>query len=128
MTTKLSTLLIRPNFTVTAAIQSISLCEHIISEIGAIPNLASLKLDPDFICYIASKVENQMNKKDPNKRETNTKLEVFWQIYIKLFSEISQADRVTIEAMLNFMIQNKHVQKVSLSRVAAYYLKKKLNL
>lgn len=126
--TKLATLLIKPNFIIAAAIQTLSLCDHIVDQIGTVPNLMSLKLDPDFICYICSKIENEMKTNPDNKSKTNSKLVTFWEIYTKLFGDVSDADKVTINAMIEFMIKNGHVLKVSLSRVAAYYLKKKLNL
>ena len=123
--TKMATLLVKPKFSITAAIQTLSLCEHIVEQIGEIPNLVSLKLDPDFICYICSKIENEM-KTNPDKSKTNTKLITFWEIYIKLFAEVSDADKVTIEAMIEFLIKNHHIQKISLSKIFSFYLKKRL--
>jgi hypothetical protein len=56
---KLSTQLVKSNFTISQAKQSLNLVDHIAAELDKFPNIVSLKLDPEFVRYVANMIENE---------------------------------------------------------------------
>lgn len=139
---KKTTQLVRPNFNVKLAQQGLSLTEHIISEVGQLPNLVDLKYDPSFIQYICDKIENEItaHKNQQNnsslllKSNTtsnniiqyyleNPKIIIFWQIYNKIYGDISNQDQAIINAIIDFLIKNKLVKKVSIIQIWVKYFR-----
>lgn len=89
-------------------------------------DLKALKLDPDFIRYIAEKIENAVEKeKKEHPNEKIDKLKLFTAIHKKLYLDIKPEDIELAKGMLEFLLKNKHVKKTPLKKIVMFYLKKK---
>jgi hypothetical protein len=85
-------------------------------------DVSAVKLDPSFIQYIASLIENQCQKH--SQGEKPNKLQIFEDILKRLFPSIQQSEVDVAKQILHFLLKNKMVKKVPLSRVITYFLKK----
>lgn len=119
---KLKTRLVKANFTLAMKNEQKSLVEYIMDELKGI-DLSNLKLDPDFIKYLASLIENQVKTKGDDAKPN--KLDIFVELLKKLFPNISKEDLDNAKNILEFLLKNNMVKKVKLTRVISYYLKKK---
>lgn len=125
---KLSTQLVKANFKVNVQMTNNNLIEHLIEslKLDKLPNLEQLKFDPEFIRFIAENIENEFTQKDKKGgTQTNSKLEIFFNIYDKLFGKLSEQDKFIINNILEHLIKNNLVKKQELSKVLVYYIKKK---
>jgi hypothetical protein len=122
MTVKLKTQLVKPNFHLSMKCEQKGLVEHIINELTGV-DLSNLKLDPDFIRYIAELIENQVKTNDAQSKPN--KLDIFIEIIKKLFPNIATQDIDNAKGILEFLLKNKMVKKIKLCKVISYYLKKK---
>lgn len=125
---KLSTQLVKANFKVNVQMTNNNLIEHLIEslKLDKLPNLDQLKFDPEFIRFIAENIENEFTQKDKKGgTQTNSKLEIFFNIYDKLFGKLSEQDKFIINNILEHLIKNNLVKKQELSKVLIYFIKKK---
>lgn len=72
---KLKTKLVKSNFTLNMKIESKSLCDYICDELKGL-DITNIKLDPEFIKYIAELIENQVKKASEDETKPN-KLEFY---------------------------------------------------
>jgi len=115
------------NFKIQEKKEEKTLCESLLSELEGV-DISSLKLDSEFIKTVAELIENQISNKNKKADETIDKLQLFMQIMKKLFPKLSDDDSKTAVNILEFMLKQKLVKKVPLSRVICYYLQKKFGL
>jgi hypothetical protein len=114
--------LVKLNFKVEEKQEEKTLCDGIMSLLDGI-DLNNLKLDAEFIKTIAELIENQINNK--KEHEKIGKLELFVQIMKNLFPKLSEDELKTSINILEFMLKQKLIKKVPLSRVICYYISKK---
>jgi len=119
--------LVKMNFKIEEKKEEKTLCESLLSELEGV-DISSLKLDSEFIKTVAELIENQISNKNKKADETIDKLQLFMQIMKKLFPKLSDDDSKTAVNILEFMLKQKLVKKVPLSRVICYYLQKKFGL
>lgn len=119
--------LVKMNFKIQEKKEEKTLCESLLSELEGV-DISSLKLDSEFIKTVAELIENQISNKNKKADETIDKLQLFMQIMKKLFPKLSDDDSKTAVNILEFMLKQKLVKKVPLSRVICYYLQKKFGL
>lgn len=116
----LKTQLVKTSFKIEQMKQSTTLIEFIEQELKNI-DLNNLKLDPDFIKYIANLIENHTS----SSKEKINKLEAFETIVKKLFPNISKEDLKVATGILEFLLKNKLVKKTKLSKIMLFFLAKK---
>jgi len=92
----------------------LTLMEYIEQQLQGL-DVSAVKLEPSFIQYIANLIENQCEK--------HAKGQVFEDILKRLFPSIQDAELTVAKQILEFLLKNKMVKKVSMSRVISYYLK-----
>jgi len=91
-------------------------------------DLSTLKLDPSFLQYLSELIENQVKKSpDDDKKSKPDKMDILVNILKKLFPSISTAEIDTAKKIVEFLLKEHLVKKVSLSKVMSYYLKKKFS-
>ncbi len=122
MSIKLRAQLVKPNFHLSMKKEQKTLSDHIMEQLTNI-DISSLKLDPDFIRYICELIENQV-KTDEKEAKPN-KLDIFMEIIKKLFPNVPEADLNTAKGIVEFLLKNKMVKKMKLSKIMIFYLKKK---
>jgi len=92
-------------------------------------DIAILKLDPDFLKYLAEIIENQVKqRKDDSADLKPSKMDVLVEILERLFPHITEVDITVCKGMVEFLLKNKMVKKVQLSKIMKFYLKKKFTL
>jgi hypothetical protein len=123
-TIKLSTQLVKPHFSVVQKQEQKNLVDFIIDELKSV-SVDGLKLDPDFLKYVAEMVENQISSAPAEPGTKANKMTVVVDILKKLFPSISESDIEASKNIIEFLLKNNLVQKVALSDVFKFYLKKK---
>lgn len=120
---KLRTTLVRADFPLKTNQKTASLSEHITDELKN-SDLKDKKLCPTLIKYILEKIENEfINKKEDDDKIT--KEDIFFEIYSKIFSDLTPAEKSIIKETIQFLIKQNLVKKQPLSKIMLYYLKKK---
>lgn len=120
---KLRTTLVRADFPLKTNQKTASLTEHITDELKN-SDLKDKKLCPTLIKYILEKIENEfINKKEDDDKIT--KEDIFFEIYSKIFSDLTPAEKSIIKETIQFLIKQNLVKKQPLSKIMLYYLKKK---
>ena len=100
----------------------LTLMEYIEQQLQGL-DVSAVKLEPSFIQYIANLIENQCEKHSHGEKPN--KLQIFTDILKRLFPSIQEHEIVVAKQILEFLLKNKMVKKVSMSRVISYYLKKR---
>lgn len=119
---KLRTTLVRADFPLKTNQKTASLTEHITDELKN-SDLKDKKLCPTLIKYILEKIENEfINKKEDDDKIT--KEDIFFEIYSKIFSDLTPAEKSIIKETIQFLIKQNLVKKQPLSKIMLYYLKK----
>ena len=113
----------RADFPLKTNQKTASLTEHITDELKN-SDLKDKKLCPTLIKYILEKIENEfINKKEDDDKIT--KEDIFFEIYSKIFSDLTPAEKSIIKETIQFLIKQNLVKKQPLSKIMLYYLKKK---
>ena len=123
-TLKLSTQLVKPHFLVVQKQEQKNLVDVVLDELKSVA-VDGLKLDPDFLKYLAEKVENQIGTASNSPDIKPNKMEVAVTILKRLFPLISDSEIDVSKSIIEFLLKNKLVQKVALSEVFKFYLSKK---
>jgi hypothetical protein len=123
-TIKLSTQLVKPHFLVVQKQERKNLTDFIIDELKSI-SVDGLKLDPDFLKYVAEMVENQISSAPADPAAKADKMAIVTDILKKLFPSITEAEIESSKNIIEFLLKNNLVQKVGLSQVFKFYLSKK---
>jgi hypothetical protein len=103
-----------------------TLIDHIYDKLTKV-DIVDLKLKPDFIRYIAEKIENEVrNHKGIEKVD---KKEIFISILKRLFSgKITDYELSIACDILEYLLKHNLVKKTPLLKVFTFYLKKKFAL
>lgn len=120
---KLKTSLVKCDFPLKTKKMALSLCEHICEELKGVE---LDKLDPELVHFVCNKIENEFPKLE-NKDQIGKK-DVFFQVYDKLFDDpknkLTASDKDIISKMIEKLLKHGLVQKVKMSSVIRYWLKK----
>lgn len=123
-TIKLGTKLVKPNFNLIMKQEQKNLVDYIIDELKGV-DVTLLKLDPDFLKYLAEIIENQVkSKKDKNLEAKPNKMDILVDIIKKLFPHTPDADIEVVKNIVEFLLKNTLVKKTKLSKIMSFYLKK----
>ena len=123
-TLKLSPQLVKPHFLVVQKQEQKNLVDVVLDELKSVA-VYGLKLDPDFLKYLAEMVENQIGTASNSPDIKPNKMEVAVTILKRLFPLISDSEIDVSKSIIEFLLKNKLVQKVALSEVFKFYLSKK---
>lgn len=118
-----ATKLVKMNFELVQKTDEQSLLDYICDLLKKV-DLDDFKLNADFIRYIAELIENQVKNK--NKNDKIDKKELFNQILKRVFAgKITEEEIKVAGNIVEFLLKNKMVKKIPLSKVMIYFLKKK---
>ena len=117
----LKTRLVKPNFQIMQLTKEKSIIEYIDEKVNGL-DVTALKLDSEFIKFIAEIIENY-NEKD-KKEEKIDKLNVFKTVYKKMFKDLSPLDEKMAIIILESLLKHKLIKKTPLTKVMIFYLKK----
>lgn len=102
-----------------------NLVDYIMDELKGL-DIAKLQLDPDFLKYLAEIIENQVSKKSTESVESKpSKMDILVEIIKRLFPHITETELHACRGIVNFMVANKLIKKVALSKIMKFYLKQK---
>jgi hypothetical protein len=125
---KLKTKLVKPHFSLTLKQEQKNLIDFVLDELKEL-DIASLKLDPDFLKYIAEIIENQVKKKQTAADDVKpSKMDILFEILRRIFPTIRDEELTNCKNIVEFLLKNDMVRKISLSKIMKFYLKKKLSL
>jgi hypothetical protein len=91
-------------------------------------DVSKLKLDPAFLQYLSEVIENQVKKKSDSEEYKPSKMDILIEIVKRLFPQISDPEIESCRGIVEFILANKLVKKVPLSKIMSYYLKKRFSL
>jgi hypothetical protein len=120
---KTKTKLVKGNFQLLKKQDEKTLIDYVLEQLSDL-ELSNLKLDPEFLKYIAELIENQV-KKSTDKDTKPNKMDILVSILKKLFPKISEAEIDVAKNIVEFLLKNDMVKKVKVSKVMTYYLNKK---
>ena len=123
-TLTLSTQLVKPHILVVQKQEQKNLVDVVLDELKSVA-VDDLKLDPDFLKYLAEMVENQIGTASNSLDIKPNKMEIVVTILKRLFPLISDSEIDASKSIIEFLLKNKLVQKVALSEVFKFYLSKK---
>jgi hypothetical protein len=87
---------------------------NITSKLGEIPNLQTLKLDPELILLVCNCIENEVAQhglKKVNKKELAFKI-------MRHMFEMSEVDTANVSNTIEFLWQNNQIKKINSARIA----------
>jgi predicted transcriptional regulator len=120
---KTKTKLVKGNFQLLKKQDEKTLADYVLDELKDL-DLSNLKLDPNFLKYIAELIENQV-KKSTDKDTKPNKMDILISILKKLFPKISEQEVDIAKNIVEFLLKNDMIKKVKVSKVMTYYLNKK---
>lgn len=128
-TIKLNTNLVKPHFALTMKQEQKNLIDYILDELKSL-DINTLKLDPDFLKYLAELIENQVHKKKGSDASSSkpSKMDILVEILKRLFTRITEEEISNCKNIVEFLLANKMIKKIPLSKIMTYYLKKKFTL
>jgi hypothetical protein len=88
-------------------------------------DLTNLKLDPEFLKYLAQLIENQVKKSNDKDTKPN-KMDILISILKKLFPKITEQELDIAKGIVEFLLKNDMIKKIGVSKVMTYYLNKKV--
>lgn len=117
----LKTQLVKSNFKITQMKEEKGLMEYIEEELKDL-DVSTLKLDPEFLKFIAEIIENYNDKNI--KDEKIDKLSVFKMVLKKFYKDLSPVDEKIAVGILEFLLRHKLVKKTPLTKIMLFYIKK----
>lgn len=124
-TIKLKTKLVKGHFSLTLKQEQKNLVDYIVDELKGL-SADNLKLDPDFLKYLAKVIENQVKKTTEDSAETKpSKMDILMEILKRLFPHIKDEEVVACKGIKEFLLKQGLVKKVALSKIMKFYLKQK---
>jgi hypothetical protein len=124
-TIKLKTKLVKSHFSLVMKQEQKNLVDYILDELKGL-DIAKLQLDPDFLKYLAELIENQVSKKSTESAESKpSKMDVLVEVIKRLFPHITETELDASRGIVNFLVTNKLIKKVPLSKIMKFYLKQK---
>ena len=116
----LKTQLVKSNFKITQMKEEKGLMEYIEEELKDL-DVSTLKLDPEFLKFIAEIIENYNDKNI--KDEKIDKLSVFKMVLKKFYKDLSPVDEKIAVGILEFLLRHKLVKKTPLTKIMLFYIK-----
>jgi len=124
-TIKLKTKLVKSHFSLVMKQEQKNLVDYIMDELKGL-DIAKLQLDPDFLKYLAEIIENQVSKKSTESVESKpSKMDILVEVIKRLFPHITETELDACRGIVNFLVANKLIKKVALSKIMKFYLKQK---
>jgi len=124
-TIKLKTKLVKSHFSLVMKQEQKNLVDYILDELKGL-DIAKLQLDPDFLKYLAELIENQVSKKSTESAESKpSKMDIMIEVIKRLFPHITETELDACRGIVNFLVANKLIKKVALSKIMKFYLKQK---
>jgi len=124
-TIKLKTKLVKSHFSLVMKQEQKNLVDYILDELKGL-DIAKLQLDPDFLKYLAELIENQVSKKSTESAESKpSKMDIMIEVIKRLFPHITETELDASRGIVNFLVTNKLIKKVPLSKIMKFYLKQK---
>ncbi|RZK27133.1 MAG: hypothetical protein EOO43_00595 [Flavobacterium sp.] len=120
---KLRASLVKPHFSLKQKQETKNVVDFILDELKHL-DISSLKLDPDFLKYLAEVIENQVSKPKDDSDKPD-KMGIMVELLRKLFPHIADEQIEQCKGIIEYLLKNDMVKKVKLSKVLAFYLKKK---
>ena len=117
----LKTQLVKSNFKITQMKEEKGLMEYIEEELKDL-DVSTLKLDPEFLKFIAEINENYNDKNI--KDEKIDKLSVFKMVLKKFYKDLSPVDEKIAVGILEFLLRHKLVKNTPLTKIMLFYIKK----
>ena len=127
-TIKLKTKLVKSHFSLVMKQEQKNLVDYILDELKGL-DITKLQLDPDFLKYLAELIENQVSKKSTESAESKpSKMDIMIEVIKRLFPHITEIELDACRGIVNFLVTNKLIKKVALSKIMKFYLKQKFFL
>jgi hypothetical protein len=124
-TIKLKTKLVKSHFSLVTKQEQKNLVDYILDELKGL-DITKLQLDPDFLKYLAELIENQVSKKSTESAESKpSKMDILVEVIKRLFPQITETELDASRGIVNFLVANKLIKKVALSKIMKFYLKQK---
>ena len=124
-TIKLKTKLVKSHFSLVMKQEQKNLVDYILDELKGL-DITKLQLDPDFLKYLAELIENQVSKKSTESAESKpSKMDIMIEVIKRLFPHITDTELDASRGIVNFLVTNKLIKKVPLSKIMKFYLKQK---
>ena len=124
-TIKLPTKLVKAHFALTLKQEQKNLVDYILDELKGL-SVENLMKDPDFLKYLAEIIENQVKKKSGDAPDAKpSKMDILVEILKRLFPHITEVDITTCKGIVEFLLANKLVRKVALTKIMKFYLKQR---
>ena len=124
-TIKLKTKLVKSHFSLVMKQEQKNLVDYVLDELKGL-DIAKLQLDPDFLKYLAELIENQVSKKSTESAESKpSKMDIMIEVIKRLFPHITETELDACRGIVNFLVTNKLIKKVPLSKIMKFYLKQK---
>jgi hypothetical protein len=121
---KTKTKLVKGNFQLLKKQDEKTLADYVLEQLSDI-DVSTLKLDPEFLKYLAELIENQIKKSKDDKETKPSKMDILVSILKKLFPKITEQEVDVAKNIVEFMLKNDMIKKVKVSKVMTYYLNKK---
>ncbi|RZK47947.1 MAG: hypothetical protein EOO99_11890 [Pedobacter sp.] len=123
---KLGAKLVKPSFHLVMKQEHKNLVDYILDELKGL-DISQLKLDPDFLKYLAEIIENQVKqpKGDGDKTCKPNKMDILIDVVKRLFPHASEMEIDACKGIVEFLLKNTLIKKTSLSKIMSFYLKKK---
>jgi len=124
---KLKTKLVKPGFLLERKQEQKNIVDYIIDELRDV-DIKSLKLDPEFLQFISTIIENQVSSKKATTETKPNKMDILVDCIQRLFPHITAEDIETSKRIVEFLLKQRLVKKTKLSKVMSYYIKKTFSL
>ena len=124
-TKKLKMKLVKSHFSLAMKQEQKNLVDFILDELKGL-DIGKLQLDPDFLQYLAELIENQVSKKSTESAESKpSKMDIMIEVIKRLFPHITETELDASRGIVNFLVTNKLIKKIALSKIMKFYLKQK---
>ena len=124
-TKKLKMKLVKSHFSLAMKQEQKNLVDFILDELKGL-DIGKLQLDPDFLKYLAELIENQVSKKSTESAESKpSKMDIIMEVIKRLFPHITDTELDASRGIVNFLVTNKLIKKIALSKIMKFYLKQK---
>jgi hypothetical protein len=121
---KLKTQLVKPHFSLVLKQEQKNLVDYVEQELKDL-ELSKLKLDPDFLKYLAEIIENQVKERESKDESKPSKMDILVEILKRVFPQISDEAIDDAKQIVEFLLKNDMVKKTPLSKIICFYLKKR---
>jgi hypothetical protein len=121
---KLKTQLVKPHFSLVLKQEQKNLVDYVEQELKDL-ELSKLKLDPDFLKYLAEIIENQVKERESKDESKPSKMDILVEILKRVFPQISDEAIDDAKQIVEFLLKNDMVKKTALSKIICFYLKKR---